>query len=850
MPTSAVISAAFGAALAQSGVIALATWKAALLYGALGAAQFALNRPRGSTPSQAARTQQTVREDTEPERIIYGIQRVGGLLVHYEENPFRVEGVRRADGRTGKDGRTWTDPYQNAAWVLYLASHPCDGLGDELGRPFLWIEGVRQLARAGSTWTSPPPTPGPREGSVRDYLRVIPSSERTIHSPLVPQRGGPWGIGNGTSSGDEPIPNHYYPRLTGMRRNMEWERWPWIVWPRLTGQGKPPYAQPRAGTAWWDGRQRDEDVGGAGHSYVMVDAYQNSSKDDSRDRGDDYVQPFSWRGFPIDFQFLVRGKRIRFPVNSAGEEGEAVWSDNPAVVGWDILRNVIGYPVQALDAGMFIEAAAACRELIPGNPRQVDAPPGYRFDARRQIRRYGADGVLVSGDSGLETMRQVVLAMNGALITSGGRIGVRAGVSTPGGGADLHEVREDDVIDMPRAQVQPATNDRINRLGMSLRQSALHEWTGLPMGEVVNRPAEFTDRGTYPSDLGEASFITHPTRANLLMQSELAKIRVARGGASQRLANTYTFTIKTGADDEHMEIRVLDRVLVHWPPLFGDTPVEIEVLSMEVSPDWTITLVGRGNGAEVGGIVPYHCPGFGDPPPVVPAADLATGHGATLYVAPTTLLGEVVDSTTAPPSGAPDAPPAPAVSQITQASFQVEVPPAAGVTGWRARIRTAAAWSRWRQSAVSRVFSYTGLSAGTSYEVQCAHGNAHGWSAPSPVADITTPAPDAPAAPTRLTIGLDSSSGEHNQYYSASVSGRSSYAVDRVRVTWTGMRSTGAIRATTVESAVDPASAVFREEGELRTAGDGRYTDLTAVVRVKRASDQVWSAPATVRRSN
>ena len=629
-PTSVAISAAFGAALAEASILAIATWKAALLYGGLAAAQFLL-QPRASAPNlQAARTQKILTSEAEPERFILGRQRVGGLLCHFEENGFWTTGVTRADGA---DNKTNINAWQHGACVLYLASHPLTALER------LWIEGVEQPIRYGTTWTRPWPRPDPTRAprSRQDYLQIrddlVIGSPEAINSPIVPPRFGPWGIGNGTSDGDETDPR-VSERISGTTRNLEWERWPYIIWPRITGEGKPPYAQARAGRYWWTGDLLTEERGGRGHSYLLCDFYQNQNRKNIQDEDvDESRQGYNWKTFPIDVQVLAKGMQIRFPENAAGELGQPAWSDNPAVIAWWILHEFIGLPVAALDPQMFIDAREICAERMPDNGGQADDPRG--FDPARDTEQFGTDTVVVSGDNAIQILREVAFSMDGALTTSGGRIAMQPGRSR----TVTHNVEEKDIIGMT-VQAQPPSSERSNRANMVLRQSALHDWGVHPMGEVRNRPAEFTDGAIYETDMGTRTAVSSPVRANLLMQSELEKIRVPFG-SGREMAPVYTIHMKSGDDDEHLEIRVLERITVSWEP-FGLSNLELEVLSMEVSPDWEITLIGRANGADAIGLTPVHCPGFGDPPPAVPAAADATGHVATLYAATTTLMPEIV----------------------------------------------------------------------------------------------------------------------------------------------------------------------------------------------------------------
>ena len=628
MPVTVGLSAAVGAYLAAGSLAKLGTLaalKGALLYGGLAGAQFLLRQQPRAPALQGSRSNQTVQLPQEPERYIFGRRRVSGVMLAFEENKAKVEGITRPDGQNNAteigESRYWSGP-------RYLCSHPIDGIEN------VWMNGIEQLLQPEGRLNRALSRSGPDT-----FLRPLAAPDFSLDdadewSPIIPPRDGLWGIGHGQgrqdyyrNDGTVPgRPDLTNERLSGTTRNLEWQRWPWIIWPRITGFGKPPWGGPRSGTGWWDYRKQGI-VEGDGQrngpdewAYVVVDFYQNSRNDEDVERSG-----YSWNTAVPEVELLVRGMRIALP-DENGVEQTPIWTENAAAVCWWYVRNQLDLPIQALDIPMWRDALAVCDEIIQDQGVEGDDP--REISAIRTTQRYTAGGVVVSGDPADGVLRELAYCLDGAITTSGGRIAVQPGRMRE---AD-HDIPAEHVLPGLRVQVQPALKDRANRADMRLQQSALHGWGPHPMAQVWNEAGERNDKRSLTTDMGERAYMTSPVRAHALMDAELKRIRVEGG---LRMAPVYIFDCISGPNDEHLALRELQRITFSYEPLELDK-VEIEILSITMSPKWRLTIVGRGNASVAPALAPVYCPGFGDAPPPYPSQ--ARGHVGTLYLAPSTVI--------------------------------------------------------------------------------------------------------------------------------------------------------------------------------------------------------------------
>ena len=626
MPVTVGLSAAVGAYLGHiSALGALTAIQGALLYGGLAGAQYLLRQQPRVPRLQGSRTSKTIQLPQEPERYVFGRRRVSGVMLAYEENKAKVEGVMRPDGQNNAteigESRYWSFP-------LYFASHPCDGIES------VWIEGIEQLLQPEGKLNRAIHRSGPDT-----FLVPLAAPDHSLddadeRSPIIPPRDGLWGIGHGQGAQDyyrndgtvPGRPDLTNERLSGTTRNLEWQRWPWILWPRMNGFGKPPWAGPRSGNGWWDYRKQGIREGDGQRNgpdewaYVVADFYQNARADEDVER-----TGYSWNKTVPEVELLVRGMRIALP-DENGVEQEPVWTENAAAVCWWYVRTQLDLPIQALDIPMWRDALAVCDEIIQDQGVEGDDP--REISATRTTTRYTAGGVVVSGDPADSVLRELAFCMDGAITTSGGRIAVQPGRMRT---AD-HDIPAEHVLPGVQVQVQPALKDRANRANMGLQQSALHGWGPHPMTEVWNEAGERNDGRRYETDMGERAYMTSPVRAHALMEAELLRIRVEGG---LRMAPVYTFRCISGPNDEHLALRELQRITFSYEPL-GLDKVEVEILTVSLSPKWILTIVGRGNASVAPAMAPVYCPGFGDAPPSYPSA--ASGHIGTLYLAPSTII--------------------------------------------------------------------------------------------------------------------------------------------------------------------------------------------------------------------
>ena len=636
MPVTVGFSAAVGAALGQAKLIGtLTALQGALLYGGIAAANFVVGRlfaPDAPKLAPAARTQNLVQGGDEPARWPIGQTRISGWMPWASENTAEVTGVTRPDGQ---NNRTKIEKFEYFSFVMVLSELPLESIDG------YWVNGVWQPIRYGTTLTGP-----------NDTIRVLEDQTAfNAYSPIIPPLAGDWGIGlgdggaGGQNDYDFPETDGESDRLSGTTRNLEWQRWPYIIWPRITGYGKPPFAQERAEGGWWDKNKADEQKGKPGHAYVVVDCYQNTGDDeDVREN-----LGFNWRGIP-QIEFLVKGIRIKPPVilpDGTIEEGVESWTDNPNLISYWFMRNRMGFPNGAIDVRRTLAGATECEEMIPDNAYE-DEPEDRGFSPTREITRYGADGLITAGDSAIEVLRGLAQAVDGNVVRSDGRLFLRPGqfeavpqIVDPGPDepqtgefrAPVTHLTSDMVYRFHGDELQPPTSGRANRAHLKLARSALHGWIPWDMTEVVNRAGERFDGYSLPVDMKTAPFIVQPTRARLLMEAELLRLRVEAG---DRMAPIYTVTFLPGDRFENFRIKASDRITWSYDTE-GIDRLESEVLRVRVNSDWTLTMVLRANGSLKGlGRGTVQCPGFGDRPPSWPAFPI--GHVASLYLAPSTLL--------------------------------------------------------------------------------------------------------------------------------------------------------------------------------------------------------------------
>ena len=626
MPFGVTIAALTGAALASSATglviagVTLTALQGALLFAGLAAAQYLLT-PKLSAPSlQTTRTLNTIRTEIEPARWVIGKQKIGGVMVFGQENKEQIRVGRRPDMQTRKDGDVDAWRGQYFSYVVLLAEEPLDGIER------IWVNGVEQPIRFGRTMTAPVGT-GAVEGSA---LGEAPTpledqSQATSLSPIVPPAEGDWGIGDGTGVGDWPGEAEDRRRLNRGTRNVEPQRYPYIIWPRLSGEGKPPYAYSRAGKGWWDPAQLTESKGKEGHAYLLVDLYQNSRIDEDTGNQSGY----NWSGVP-DIQVQVRGMRLPLPLPD-GEDGDAVADSNPARAFWWFTRRRLGMPVAGLDVESVIQAGVDS-DVDRSDNAYDDDPRG--FNPERVIPRFGFDGVIVSGDPPGQVLQEMAQTVEGAIVKTNGRVGLKTGKHRE----PVRTIPADQIIGIMGAEVQPPTAGRANRGTVRLRQSALHDWQPQPIGArpeypISLEPARVNDGAVFEIDTGERAFISSPARARTLVRNELLKLR-APGGV--RMAPVYTIKAWPGPNDENLQIGAFDRIIVSWPPLLD--AADVEVLSTSINPDWTVTLVIRHNVEPGDDDDEALCPGYGDEPPRI---DMGAGAVATFYGAPSTLLPEI-----------------------------------------------------------------------------------------------------------------------------------------------------------------------------------------------------------------
>lgn len=634
MPVGIGIAAATGALLGAGGSLVIAgitltALQGALLFAGLAAAQYLLRPKLPESGLQSIRTLNTIRTELEPARWVFGRAKIGGVMAFAEENKEQIRVGPRPDGQTRKDGDVDAWRGQYFTYVVLLAEEPIDSIQR------LWINGIEQPIRYGRQMTRPVGTGGGIRdpfGLTQDFgEQPTPIDDGTPanpeNHPIIPPETGDWGIGDGTGVGDWPGEADNRRRLNRGTRNVEPQRWPYMIWQRLSGEGKPPYAFSRAGKGWWDPAQLTEEKGKEGHAYLLVDLYQNSRIDE--DTGNQ--AGYNWNGVP-DIQVQVRGMRLPLPL-ADGTDGTPVADSNPCRAGWWFLRQRIGMPPQGLDVAGIIQAAAECAEQRSDNAYDDD-PRG--FDPERTRPRYTADGVVVSGDPAPEVLRELSQAMAGAVIQVDGRAGFRTGKHRD----PILTVPPEQVIELQGVEVQPAMASRANQGTVRLRQSELHDWQPYEVGRreypIVNRAARDSDGSSLSIDTGERAYIASPAQARTLVRNELIKLR-APGGAM--MAPVYTFHLLPGPRDENLGIKAFERIRLSWPPL-GLDEIDVEVLSTNVNGDFTITLVVRHNAEPGEGDDEALCPGYGDPPPELPADD-DDGHVATFYVAPSTLMPEI-----------------------------------------------------------------------------------------------------------------------------------------------------------------------------------------------------------------
>ena len=669
MPFGITIAAITGAALASSAtglVIAGITFNAlggALLFAGLAAASYLL-APKLSAPSlQTTRTLNTLRTEIEPARWVIGKQKIGGVMVFAQENKEQIRIGRRPDGQARHDGDVDAWRGQYFTYVMLLAEEPLDGIER------LWIQGVEQPIRYGRTMTAPagtgggpivrePPDDGNGNGGGRSDDEHGPSGQQgVIHtligedfgeqptpledqtqatslSPIIPPEEGDWGIGDGTGIGDWPPEAEDRRRLNRGTRNVEPARYPYIIWPRLSGRGKPNYAFSRAGKGWWDPQQLTEEKGKEGHAYLVIDLYQNSRIDEDTGNQSGY----NWNGVP-DIQVQVRGMKLPLPLPDAGE-GDAVVDSNPARAFWWYTQNRLGMPREGVDVASVIQAGADSDEDRSDNAYDDD-PRG--FEPGRTIPRFGFDGVIVSGDPPGEVLREMAQCVEGAIVKTNGRVGLKTGKHRD----PVRDVPVEHVIGIVGAEVQPPTASRANRGTVRLRQSAIHDWQPQPIGArtefpISVEPARANDGAAFEIDTGERAYISSPARARSLVKHELLKLR---GPDGARMAVVYTIKLWPGPNDENLQIAAFDRIIITTPAgPSGAAPLldgaDVEVLTTSINPDWTVTLVVRHNGEPGDDDDEVLCPGLGDAPPALPADD-SDGHVATFYAAPSTLMPEI-----------------------------------------------------------------------------------------------------------------------------------------------------------------------------------------------------------------
>ena len=641
MPVTVGLSAAAGAALGAAGAVGtFGALGGALLYGGLAAAQFVVGRalaPDAPRRPSAARRQNLVVGGDEPARWPVGRERISGWMPWAAENTAEITGVTRADGQNNKPN---IGKYQYFSFVMVLSEIPIDAIEG------WWCNGIWMPIRYATTRT------GPEDG----YLPLADQTAYTEFSPIIPPEGGPWGIGRGDGGAggqndyDFPDSGGESDRLSGTTRNLEWERWPIMLLPRITGAGKPPYAQERAQGGWWDRAQADEEKGKPGHAYIIVDLYQNAGDDEDTDK-----IGYSWKGIPR-IELLVRGIRIAPPVILAdGSIGEGVeaWTDNPNLISYWFMRHRMGWPNGAIDIRRTLEGAAECDELIPDNAYD-DEPPDRGFSPTREITRYGADGLITAGDSPIEVLRGLAQAVDGNIVRSDGRIFLRPGLfeavpqirdpdpDAPDVGefrAPVAHLSSDMVYEFHGRELQPPTADRANQISLSLERSAIHGWNFHDMAPITNEAGERHDGRLLPVKMGTAHFVKQPARARLLMEAELLRMRVEAG---DRWAPVFRVTFLPGPRFANLQIKASDRITWSYDEEEIED-LESEVLRVHINPTWTVTMILRANGSLKGlGRGAALCPGFGDRPPSWPA--FPVGHVASLYLAPSTLLYTVRDA--------------------------------------------------------------------------------------------------------------------------------------------------------------------------------------------------------------
>ena len=649
MPTGIGIAAVTGALLGSASALAIAgvtltALQGALLFAGLAAAQYLL-RPKLSAPSlQSTRTLNTIRTELEPARWVFGRAKIGGVMVFAEENKEEIRVGPRPDGQTRKDRDVDAWRGQYFTYVVLLAEEALEGIER------LWINGVEQPIRYGRQMTAPAGTGGLDSGDGRlitigDFGEQPTPIEGIPDSPgshaIVPPETGDWGIGDGTGRGDWPGEKDDRRRLNRGTRNVEPGRYPYIIWQRLSGEGKPPYAFSRAGRGWWRKEQLTEEKGKPGHAYLVIDLYQNSRIDE--DTGNQ--AGYNWNGVP-DIQVQVRGMRLPLPL-ADGSDGTPVADSNPCRAGWFFLRRRVGMPHQGLDAEGIIEAADECAERVPDNAYDDD-PRG--FDPTRTRPRFSANGVVVSGDPVSEVLREISQAMGGAIILSNGQVSFRTGKRRTA----VRTIPVEEMIALRGVEIQPPMASRANQGTVRVSQSELHDWQPFEVGAraaypIINRAARDHDGVALAIDTGERAYITSPSQARALVKSELTKLRGpevfdngrSRGRRGSRMTAVYTFNVAPGDADENLGIQAFDRIKLSWPPLELDE-IDVEVLSKKINADWTVDLVVRHNDEPGGEGEDPLCPGLGDAPPELPASD-DDGHVFTFYAAPSTLLPEIED---------------------------------------------------------------------------------------------------------------------------------------------------------------------------------------------------------------
>ena len=316
MPTGVALSAAAGAALSKAGITGLTALQGALLYGGLAASQYLLTPQARKREVTNTRTFATMAPGIAA-RYVLGRRRVSGWMTRKKDGEAH-------DVPVGSHGAIAPSRFRH--FVLVLSKGPCEAVEG------VWINGRRvQIERAVRA------APNLAKGA-RPWAPYADQANAPADALILPHDDDPVFGRNHTVGADKNVPR-------------------FAIWPQLAGDGLhgadapqgrriESIAVPQGDNAWSTAHKA------LNKTYLYITLFQPGGEPDE----------ILWRAMP-EVEVLLKGMKVRVPVDAAGTLGPPTWTENAADVLWWLATERLGFR-RTPHAASLLAARGVCGEVI------------------------------------------------------------------------------------------------------------------------------------------------------------------------------------------------------------------------------------------------------------------------------------------------------------------------------------------------------------------------------------------------------------------------------------------------------------------------------------------------------